>query len=362
MRKPRCLVLFEESCRSQATRTTYLTELNTFLKWANKDYESILLIPEDQLKIILEDYMLFLKRRYVKLSIRTKVAALQKFFFINDKIINVKKLLQFLPEDNKKGGDRPITRKEIQDMLSNSHLKRTRAIIHILACTGARPEAIANLRIKDISNMSDGCKSLQFYAGSTHEYDGFLHEEAAQALTEYLDQRTSRGEYLKPDSFVFRPLNFIITEKKPKGISMQNTSEIIKESMISAGIKRIKTGHRYDLAVCTGFRKRFNTILKSNPNVAYAIGERLMDHKNNLESNYLRPTREQMFESFKKIIPDLMIDQTKKQALKIEKLEQEKSKLEEKNEENQLLEDEVFRQGQAIEHLIEEMNNIKKIK
>jgi len=87
------------------------------------------------------------------------------------------------------------------------------------------------------------------------------------------------------------------------------------------------------LAVCTGFRKRFNTILKSNPNVAYAIGERLMDHKNNLESNYLRPTREQMFESFKKIIPDLMIDQTKKQALKIEKLEQEKSEIEEKNEE-----------------------------
>ena len=359
MSKPRCLVLFEESCRSQATRTTYLKELNNFLKWANKDYESILLIPDDQLKIILEDYMLFLKRRYVRLSIRIKIAALQKFFFINDKIINVKKLLQFLPEDNKKGGDRPITLKEIQDMLSNSHLKRTRAIIHILACTGARPEAITELRIKDISNMPDGCKSLQFYAGSTHEYDGFLHEEAAQALTEYLDQRTSRGEYLKPDSFVVRPLNFIITEKIPKGISTQNISEIIKESMKSAGIKRIKTGNRYDLAVCTGFRKRFNTILKSNPNVAYAIGERLMDHKNNLESNYLRPTREQMFESFKKIIPDLMIDQTKKQALKIKQLEQEKSELEQQREENQKLDDKVARQDQAIHTILKKLDKLE---
>jgi len=52
-----------------------------------------------------------------------------------------------------------------------------------------------------------------------------------------------------------------------------------------------------------------------------------MDHKNNLESNCLRPTMEQMFENFKKIIPDLMIDQSKKQALKIQQLEQEKTEL-----------------------------------
>ena len=33
-KKPRCLVLFEESCRSEVTRKGYLFELNKFSKWA----------------------------------------------------------------------------------------------------------------------------------------------------------------------------------------------------------------------------------------------------------------------------------------------------------------------------------------
>ena len=305
--KPRCLTLFEESCRSEATRRSYLYELNVFLKWAHKDYESVLLIPDDQLKIILEDYALYLKRRYVKLSIKLKIAALSKFFFINDRVINSKKLLLFLPEDNKRGGDRAITREEIKDILINCGMKRTKAIIHILSSTGARPEAITELRLRDVADLGDS-KSILFYAGSIHEYYGFLHKEASKALNQYLDQRVSKGEYLKPESFLFRPQLFIITEKKPLGITVNNLQGIIKDAMKEAGIGRIKTGNRYDLAVCTGFRKRFDTIVKSSNQVSFAIGERLMDHKNNLESNYFRPTRDQLFENFTKIIPELIIN------------------------------------------------------
>ncbi len=64
--RPRCLVLFEESCRTKATRETYSRLLATFLKWANKDHESLLLLPVDQIQILLEDYMIYCKKRFMK--------------------------------------------------------------------------------------------------------------------------------------------------------------------------------------------------------------------------------------------------------------------------------------------------------
>ncbi len=69
MEKPRCLLLFEESCRTDATRRTYIILFSYFLKWAHKDHESLLILPDDQLQILLEDYMLYCKKRYKKLGI-----------------------------------------------------------------------------------------------------------------------------------------------------------------------------------------------------------------------------------------------------------------------------------------------------
>jgi len=46
--KPRCLVLFEESCKSKATKKSYLFELKKFLIWAKKDYEAVLFFGKDE--------------------------------------------------------------------------------------------------------------------------------------------------------------------------------------------------------------------------------------------------------------------------------------------------------------------------
>ena len=87
--------------------------------------------------------------------------------------------------------------------------------------------------------------------------------------------------------------------------------------MKKAKIKREKHGtNRYDLAVCGGYRKRFDTIVKGNSDIPYAYAEKLMDHKNRLEANYFKPTREQLFEQYKKAIPELIFDEAEK--LKIE--------------------------------------------
>ena len=89
--------------------------------------------------------------------------------------------------------------------------------------------------------------------------------------------------------------------------------------MKKAGITRVKTGNRFDLASCGGFRKRFNTILKMNPNISQAVSERLTDHKDGLEDNYLKPTREELFEEYKKAIPELVFDEAEKLKIKLER-------------------------------------------
>ena len=324
---PRCLVLFEESCTSVATKRTYRKEMDNFLKWASKDYESVLLLPDDQLHMLLEDYMLYMKRRFKKTAIQLKLAAVNKFFFVNDSIINTKKLKMFMPEATKKGGDRPITTDEIKKLLENTSLKRTKALIHVFAATGARPEALADLRIRNVSDEPNGCKSLLLYEDSLHEYYTFLHPEAVKALDEYWDERRDKGELLKPESFVFRKNWFIVNEKKPIGLSIQNIETIIKETMENAKIDRNKSGNRYDLAVCYGFRKRFNTIVKSSTEISFVTGEVLMDHTVKLESNYFKPTKDHLFEAYQKVIPELVISKEEKQRMEIQKQKEELSEL-----------------------------------
>ncbi len=304
---PRCLILFEESCRTKATLETYRGLLANFLKWANKDHESLLLLPDDQLQILLEDYMIYCKKRFKKTGIVLRFSAIEKFLFVNDKIVNKRKLMMFLPEAEARK-QRAITDKECQDLLSHASTVRTKAIIHLFCATGARPEALVNVRMMDIGQMPDDCQSLVLYADTPNELITFINSEASQAVNEYLDERKDSGELLKPESYLIRPTFFIVNVKTPKPVDIHVLESVIRNAMQRAKIKRKKVDeYRYDLALCGGFRKRFNSILKINPNISYPIAEMFMDHKMRMEAHYLTPTKEQLFEEYKKAIPELTI-------------------------------------------------------
>ena len=111
------MILFEGSFRSEATGKTYTKLLNQFLTWAKKDHESLLLLTDKEIQVLLEDYMLFLKRRYKRASAKTIMAAIAKFLIINDKTVNLKKLQMFLPEEEKPGGEKAITTIQVKKML-----------------------------------------------------------------------------------------------------------------------------------------------------------------------------------------------------------------------------------------------------
>lgn len=100
----------------------------------------------------------------------------------------------------------------------------------------------------------------------------------------------------------------------------------------NAGVHGEKVGLRYDTQTNHGFRKRFNTILKLNNNINPAMTEKLIGHKVNLDGTYLTPTREDLFEEFRKAILDLTIDDSERLRMRNKKLEEDKSELEKKNE------------------------------
>lgn len=325
---PRSLFLFEESFRSEKTKELYVYYLNRFLIWAHKDHESLLVLSSSELDILLQDYLIYLKKRMNPNSLKPLFASIDKFLVLNDKTYNKRKLKMLFPETLKLGNERAFTTAEIKRILDYSDSTRNKAILHMLAATGCRIGALVDFQMKHISKMPDGCMAFRFYAGSKWEYFSFAHREAVKALKEYHNTRQKEGELLTEESYVFRPLRFFEKAKNKnqiteKAIASQN-SYLIKK----AGIKRIKTGKRYDVAIDMGFRKRFNTILKSNPNISFAIAERLMDHRTNLESHYLDTPKDKLFIEYKKAIPELIISDEERQKVELKRKSERISELE----------------------------------
>ena len=331
VKNPRCLKLFEMSCKSEATRETYVHHLDGFLKYVGKDYESFLMLSDSELNETLEDYVMFCKSndRYAVSSIRGIFSAIEKFLFINDRTMNKKKLMMFLPE-KKNTAQRSITTDEIQLLLLKSSNPRQRAIIHVFSATGCRPEAIADLKIKNISEMPHGFTSIIFYAGHFKEFQHFCHPEATDAINGYLDSRKQKGEELEPESYVFCKVNCIGDEKGR--MSSEGVGSVVENLMKKSGINRVKQNEkRYDLPVCNGLRNRFNTILKRNSDIPYAIAEKFMDHHLRMESSYFFPTKLELLDEYKKAVSELVVSEESRLKLEnenkqkhIEKLESDK--------------------------------------
>ena len=203
VKNPRCLNLFLNSCKNKATRETYVNHFNAFLKYVEKDHESLLILSDSELNETVEDYIMFCSDndRYAVSSIRGIVASIDKFLFMNDRVINKKKLLMFLPE-GKKTSQRSITTEEIHLLLLASANSRSKAIVHLFCATGCRPEGMADLKMKDIDFISypDDFTGIIFYSGDKHEFQSFCHSEATDAINDYLDTRKQKGEELTPET------------------------------------------------------------------------------------------------------------------------------------------------------------------
>jgi len=332
--KPRSIIMFEESIKSPKTLNQYKKRLEKFLEWSHKDYESLLLLPSEQLQVLIEDYVFFLKKGGLGFSaINLDIAAIKKFLLVSDREIKMSKIRMLLPEQRKAAGQKSYTVEQIQKMLEFADTLRNKALIHCLAAGGFRAGAFEELKVKHLEEMPDNCYAATVYAESKHEYITFLHHEARKALDEYLEFRQKNGELVTQESYLFQAERKKLFSK-PKPISSQAVDDTIFRIIKKAGIVRTKQdgSNRYDISACNGFRKRYNTILKSNPQISFAIAERMMDHSTYLEPIYLDTSdKVKFFAEYRKAIPDLIIDKSERLRLQnrlkdetIKKMESEK--------------------------------------
>lgn len=305
----RSLILFHSAIKSKNTLYTYDFTLNRFRNhFLIKNYDSLLTISPTKIQEMIEDYIIYRKNEGCSRStVRNNLNALQLFFSMNDVVCNWVKLKKMLPEQKKIRGDIPYTTKQVQQML-NLFVNQPKwfAVVHFLASCGARAGSIVELKVKHLVDMPKGCKSVKVYADTKDEYYTFIHPEAVEALDLYFESRRKNGEIITFDSWVF-------LRGRAKTMPLRSCDITVRFS--HSFRNRIDFGefrdNRHDIEVVHGLRKRWNTIMKSNPDINSNHAEKMLGHSSthSLDNVYHKPLLEQLFDEYQKAIPQLIIDE-----------------------------------------------------
>ena len=327
----RSLIIFHSAIKSEQTQKAYDRLLGYFMKYYNlnshKDFDTLISWNPKELQTRIEDYVMYLRSEDKSYSwINSLICSLKLFFSMNDVILNWTKLKKLLPERKKPIGDKAYTTEQIRQILKNTSNLKYRAMVHLMANAGVRVGSFAEMRIKDIQDFKDGCRSVTSYGDDLKEYTTFITAEGGKALDEYFESRKKNGEILTPDSWVFTSTN----QDKP---ITSNTASTTINRIVKEAILRKKTGDRFEIMSCHGFRKRFATVIKSNKEINLSISEKLMGHSTTvkLDNSYFKPTLDIMFDEYRKAIPELVIDESVKLKLQLEKKNEQLSSLESKD-------------------------------
>lgn len=152
----RSLLLFENAIKSKSTHKQYLYYLGKFLKFYHlKDYDSLALLDTGKLQVMVEDYVMDLKKRVNPNSVPTFITPIQTFLEVNDSNLNWKKIHRLYPAKIKSVGRTAYTTDDIKKMLDLEPQRRNRALIHLLASTGMRKGAVCELRIGNLKRIQE---------------------------------------------------------------------------------------------------------------------------------------------------------------------------------------------------------------
>jgi len=351
-----CWNLFVSAIKTEATRKGYTQTMRKFKDFCQvKDYCDFTKMEPQVLKSNLVGFVSKFKENNLTYSSGNNyLSAIELFLDMNEIPYPKKVIRKLLPSnDVKPGGERPYTTEEISRMLDCSTKLRTKALIYFFASIGPRPNAIHDpqLCLKHVLEMQDNCKAILIYEDSKEEYWGFLTPEASKAYDNYNRSRRLNGEILTEESPMF--------EAKGEPMDDRIARQIMEKVIKKAGIERKKKGRRYDKALFYGFRKRFNTILKINDSVNSNIAEKLMAHKRGLDGVYLKPTREECFHEFRKVIPELTISPIERQRIELELKDKKIGELEMAQRRNEALDDRIKRQDQAIETILKKLDTFE---
>ena len=340
----RCFRKFIKSLNEDTSRESYGYKFQKFMKFAEseklvkdvEDFEGLLVYDTEQITDILEDYVDFLEENKT-MNVRTDLASPELFFVMNRKTWHNKLVRKGVKKLNrKKGGDLPILDSEVEAVYFGVTSLRKKCIISLVSCLGIRPGALIDpvIRFKHLVPIED-CYGIMIYDESDEGYWGIVIPEARRDIDLYKNERIAGGENITDESPILATLPSRWNAKLDH-ISDDNLKELMSR-MIRGKVKRKKTGNRYDKALLTMWRKRFNTKLKLNNKVNSNVAELVMAHKlPGAQGTYTKPTLQEVYDTVKYAIPELTIDPTERQRIKlkmqqakIEELEAKEAKIDE---------------------------------
>lgn len=336
--------LFEQSIKSEHTKKVYLHYLKKYMEHLGSKFN----VKESDAKKIEQsiiDYIILLKKSKSYSAVHNYVCAIMAFYRINDIMLNVNKIMRFMPNERKSNKDRAYTVEEIERLLEFAD-ERMRCVILLLCSTGMRIGAIPSLRIRNLQEIRLGIEKSKIYKVTVYENDHEEHftyctPECAKAIDEYLEIRKRYGEKLDGNSLLIRD-QFDVRDpfaiSRPLEILPKTLSIKLVEIAIRSGIrkkhtmdiqdkeKHLGSSFRKEVMIAHGFRKFFTTKLvnsKLNPE----IREMLLGHTIGLASSYYKPTDDDFLIEYQKAINDLTINNTYKLKMQVKKLEVENTQL-----------------------------------
>jgi integrase len=203
----------------------------------------------------------------------------------------------------------------------------------LFASTGIRAGAIRQIRLKHIEKIEKfDLHKIRVYGGTSHEYVVFCTPEATKSIDSYLDYRKRSGEKLNSDSFlIVQQLNTMGLNGPIKSIGYARRSfeGILEDHLKRAGLREIDhVNHhkRKEVARLTEFRKFFNTMMIKS-HLDRTIKETLMGHSTELDTNYFRPTDEDLLNEYLKAIDLLTINEENRLKKKVDELTQKQDEI-----------------------------------
>ena len=276
------------------------------------------------------DYIMALREDGISYStIQYLIAPVFTFYQLNDILLNRKKVSRYLGEYKRIVKDTAYTVEQIQIALQNAD-QRMRMLLLILCSTGCRIGSLADLTLGNLTKKPKfGLYRITFYEGTNSEYYTFTTREATTTgIDAYLEFRQRCGERIafNEDTQQWEPAstplfrkqfdyNDSLQAKHPQPVTTWSIRMALTSHLIKCGLREFeypitpKSSNRVrkQIPLSNGFRKRvISTFIEAQ--LSHEIREKIVDHDTGLDSNYFRPSEDQVLQEYLKAEPYLTID------------------------------------------------------
>lgn len=346
---------FINAIKSPATREAYENSLRRYLNHIKQKTPDDLLVHASSPRYIesqIIDYIMSLRNNQVSYAtIQFLVAPIFTFYQLNDVVLNRKKVSKYLGEYKRVVKDGVYTTEQIAQMLKGADT-RMRLIILLLSSTGARIGSLPGLTLGNLTKIPlYNLYKIVFYEGTNNEYYSFTTSECASSVDSWLSYRQRCGEKIsfnestkrwEPYDVPLIRLQFDVEDllqvRNPRPMNVDALRAVLALHLVRSGIRDVEhptatipnsaARVRKSTSLSKGFRKRAISIF-IEWGLNHEIRELIVDHATQLDSNYFRPTEDQVLQEYLKAEPYLVIDDSARLKRRVQTLEVEKNSWEE---------------------------------